>query len=172
MTFCFAESSEIGWRGVSDEARRKEEAEWKIDWILDCARVGSTVAVLEMESVLCLTLSMLGLQSSGRPRFFWEEAGVPGSLKTLRSTCDGALSLRGAEIEFAATVVAQRESVLEGAILGKGVVLCLSVGNKGENDGLESTGLVGGGERAKGGGGCKSRDVVVRDNGFCNYRRL
>jgi hypothetical protein len=77
------------------------------------------VAVLEMESVLCLTLSMLGLQSSGRPRFFWEEAAGPGSLKTLRSTCDGALSLRGAEIEFAATV-AQRESVLEGAISGGG----------------------------------------------------
>jgi len=100
-----------------------------------------------MESVLCLTLSMLGLQSSGRPRFFWEEAGVPGSLKTLRSACDGALSLRGAEIEFAATVVAQRESLLEGAILGVEVVLYLSVGNKGENDGLESTGLVGGGEQ-------------------------
>jgi len=120
VTFCFAESSETGWRGVSAEARRKGEAEWKIDWILDWARVGSTVAVLEMESVLCLTLSMLGLQSSGRPRFFWEEAGGPGSLKTLRSTCDGALSLRGAEIEFAATVVAQRESLLEGAISGGG----------------------------------------------------
>lgn len=51
-------------------------------------------------------------------------------------------------------------------------MLCLSVGNKGEKDGLESTGLVGGGERAKGGRGCKSRNVVVRDNGFCNARRL
>lgn len=74
------------------------------------------MAMLDTESVLCLTLSMLGLQSSGRPRFFWEEMTELGSLKTLRSTCDGGLSFRGVEIEVAA-VVAQRESLLEGAIL-------------------------------------------------------
>jgi len=83
---------------------------------------------------------MSGLQSSGRPRFFREEAAEPGSLKTLRSTCDGGLSLRGVEIEVA-TVGMLRESLLEGAIEGDGV-LCLSVGYKGENDGLEWTGLV------------------------------
>jgi len=77
--------------------------------------VGSTVAVLDTESVLCLTVSMLGLQSSGRPRFLREEATEPGSLKTLRSTCDGALSLRGVEIEVA-TMAALRESLLEGGI--------------------------------------------------------
>ena len=70
---------------------------------------------------------MLGLQSSGRPRFFWEEAPEPGSLKTLRSTCDGGLSLRGVEIKVA-TVGALRESLLEGDILKATVVLCLWVG--------------------------------------------
>jgi len=74
VTFGSARLLETGWRGVSEELRRKDEADWKIAWILDWARTGSTVAVLDTESVLCLTLSMLGLQSSGRPRFFWEEA--------------------------------------------------------------------------------------------------
>ena len=73
------------------------------------------MVVLDTESVLCLSLSMLGLQSSGRPRFFREEAAEPGSLKTLRSTCDGGLSLRGVEIEVA-TVGMLRKSLLEGAI--------------------------------------------------------
>jgi hypothetical protein len=114
VTFGLAESSETGWRGVSDELRRKDEADWRMAWILDWARMGSTVAVLDTESVLCLTLSILGLQSSGRPRFFWK-AVEPGSLKTLRSTCDGAPSLRGVEIELA-TMVALRESLLEGVI--------------------------------------------------------
>lgn len=126
------------------------------------------MAVLDTESVLCLTLSMLGLQSSGRPRFFWEETGGPGSLKTLRSACDGAPSLRGAEIEVV-TMVALRESLLEGAISGG--VLCLSVGYKGENDGQESTGLVGRRE-SKGRTGPQKQIVVVRNNGFCNERRL
>lgn len=77
--------------------------------------MGPTVAALDTESVLCLTLSMLGLQSSGRPRFFWEELVEPGSLNTLRSTCDGALILRGADIEVV-TADAPRESVLVRAI--------------------------------------------------------
>lgn len=88
--------------------------------------MGSTVAVLDTESVLCLTLSMLGLQSSGRPRFFWEELAEPGSLNTLRSTCDRALILRGADIEVA-TGVALRESVLVRAI-SEGDGGALSVG--------------------------------------------
>jgi hypothetical protein len=107
-----------------------DEADWRMTWILDWARVGSTVAVVDTESVLCLTLSMLGLQSSGRPRFFWEEATEPGSLKTLRSTCDGVLSLRGVEIGLA-IAVAQRESLREGGIAG-GSGGALSVGFKGE----------------------------------------
>lgn len=77
--------------------------------------MGSTVAVLDTESVLRLTLSILGLQSSGRSRFFWKEVVEPGSLKTLRSTCDRALILRRVEIEVAAVVVL-RESLLVRAI--------------------------------------------------------
>ena len=74
------------------------------------------MVVLDAESaVLCLSLSMLGLQPSGRPRFFREETTGPGSLNTLRSTCDGGLSLRGVEIEVA-TVGMLRKSLLEGAI--------------------------------------------------------
>jgi len=157
VTFGSAESLETGWRGVSDELRRKDEADWKMAWILDWAGMGSTVAVLDTESVLCLTLSMLGLQSSGRARFFWEEAAEPGSLKTLRSTCDGALSLRGVEIEFT-TAVAPRESLLEGAISEGDGGLCLSMGCKGENDGLEWTGLVGRGRESEGRTGLQKRD--------------
>lgn len=91
-----------------------DEADWIMAWNLDWARMGSTVAVLDTESVLRLTLSILGLQSSGRSRFFWEEAVEPGSLNTLRSTCDGALILRGVEIEVAVDVL--RESFLVRAI--------------------------------------------------------
>jgi hypothetical protein len=35
IIFGLAESSETCWRGVSDEMRRKEEADWKMAWILD-----------------------------------------------------------------------------------------------------------------------------------------
>jgi hypothetical protein len=114
VTLGLAKSSETGWRGVSGELRRKG-VDWKMACNLDRARAGSTAATVDMESVLCLTLSILGLQSSGRPRFFWEEAEVPGSLEVLRTTCDGVvLSLRGVEI----TTGVARESVLEGAISG------------------------------------------------------
>lgn len=48
----------------------------------------------------------------------------PGSLKTLRSTCAGGLSLRGVEIEVM-TVGTLRESLLEGAISGSDSVLSI-----------------------------------------------
>jgi hypothetical protein len=115
VSFGFAGTLQTGWRGLSDELRRMGEADWIMVWNLDWARMGSTVAVLDTESVLRLTLSMLGLQSSGRSRFFWEKVAEPGSLKTLRSTCDGALNLRGVEIEVVAVDVL-RESLLVRAI--------------------------------------------------------
>ena len=65
-----------------------------------------------------------------------------------------------------------RESLLEETILEMTVMLCLWVGYKGKNDGLDSTGLVGGEERAKGGRDYESEIVVVRNNGFWQWRRL
>ena len=47
-----------------------DEADWRMAWSLDWARVDCGVGALDIESVLCLTLSMFGLQSSGSPRFF------------------------------------------------------------------------------------------------------
>jgi hypothetical protein len=70
------------------------------------------------------------------------------------------------EIEVA-TVGVLRESFLEGAILVATAVLCLLVGCKGENDGLEWTGLVGR-ESERRTGLQKQDRCGKKNNGFCN----
>ena len=77
-----------------------------IDWILDWARETSTVEVGSKAPLI------VGLQSSGRPSFFWETNKTEVCLGR-RSTCE--LSLRGVDIEG----VVGCESCLEDAIIDK-----------------------------------------------------